>query len=140
MKWLILLQHWYCIMQLPIVMALLVEWFVTTLSVPAFRTVSIVFVQTVIPLAEIAMLLAVVGILLGSCVILIAGPYTSRWSKLSPSSATLAEGILVCTPLITTLFPCPLSDVVKTTLRMLVAGCWQRCSHTYLNRFAHISL
>jgi hypothetical protein len=113
MKWLILLQHWYCIMQLPIVTALLVEWFVTMLSAPAFRTVSIVFVQTVIPLAEIAMLLAVVGILLGFCVILIAGPYTSRWSKLSLSSATLAEGILVCTPLVTTLFPYPLKTLAK---------------------------
>jgi hypothetical protein len=104
MKWLILLQHWYFIMQLPIVMALLVEWLVIALSAPAFRTVSILLVQTVIPLAEIAMLLAVVGILLGSCVILIAGPYTSRWSNLSLSSATLAEGILVCTLLQTTFF------------------------------------
>jgi hypothetical protein len=113
MKWLLLLQHWYCIMQLPIVTALLVEWFVTMLSAPAFRTVSIVFVQTVIPLAEIAMLLAVVGILLGFSVILIAGPYTSRWSKFSLSSATLAEGILVCTPLVTTLFTYPLRTLAK---------------------------
>jgi hypothetical protein len=97
LKRLVSLQTWYRFMQLPVVIALLLQWLVIARGAPTFQTVSIVFVRTVGPLAEIAMLLAAVGVLLGTCVSIIAGPYLAHWSTPSLSVATLAENIFAST-------------------------------------------
>jgi hypothetical protein len=99
LKWLVSLQTWYRFMQLPIVIALLLQWLVIAHGAPGFQTVSLIFFRTVGPLAEIAMLLAIVGMLFGACVIIIAGPYVAHWSNPSVSVASLAENIFASTVL-----------------------------------------
>jgi hypothetical protein len=94
MKRLVLLRVVYCLMQLPIVFALLGKWLVAAQAAPGFRTVPLFITKTVGPLAEIAMLLAVVCILFVACVMSIAGPYKLQWSQLSRTAATLVENIL----------------------------------------------
>jgi hypothetical protein len=81
-------------MQVPIVVVMLGKWFVAAKAAPGFQTVPLIFSKTVGPLAEIAMLLAVVGILFVACVMSIAGPYVRRWSQPSLTAATLVEDIL----------------------------------------------
>jgi hypothetical protein len=94
MKRLVALQDVYCLMQVPIVIALLGKWLVAAQAAPGFQTVPLIFCKTVGPLAEIAMLLAVVGVLFVACIMSIAGPYVLRWSRPSLTAATLVEDIL----------------------------------------------
>jgi hypothetical protein len=93
MKGLVSLRVVYCLMQVPIVFALLGEWLVVAQAAPGFQTVPRILWKTVGPLAEIVMLLAVVGILFVACVMSIAGPYVLRWSQPSLTAATMAEHI-----------------------------------------------
>jgi hypothetical protein len=86
-------------MQLPIVIALLLQWLVIAHGAPGFQTVSLIFFRTVGPLAEIALLLAVVGVLFGASVTIIAGPYVAHWSNPSVSVASLAENLFASTAL-----------------------------------------
>jgi type IV secretory pathway VirB2 component (pilin) len=94
MKRLVSLRVVYGLMQVPIVFALLGKWLVAAQAAPGFQTVPLIFSKTLGPLAEIAMLLAVVGILFVACVMSIAGPYVLRWSKPSLTAATMVEHIL----------------------------------------------
>jgi hypothetical protein len=94
MKRLVALRDVYCLMQVPIVFALLGKWLVAAQAALGFQTVPLILSKTVGPLAEIAMLLAVVGILFVACVMSIAGPYVLRWSQPSLTAATLVEDIL----------------------------------------------
>jgi hypothetical protein len=99
LKWLVSLQTWCRLMQLPIVIALLLRWLLIAHGAPGFQTVSFIFFRTIGPLAEIALLLALVGMLLGACVSIIAGPYVAHWSHHSVSMASLAKNIFACAAL-----------------------------------------
>jgi hypothetical protein len=94
LKWLVSLQSWYQQLQAPIIVALLVSWFVVAYDAPAFQTVSVILAETAGPLTEAVVLLAAVGLLFGACVMLIAGPYLKQWSNLSSLAQTLGEHIL----------------------------------------------
>jgi hypothetical protein len=94
LKWLVSLQSWYHQLQLPIIVALLVSWFVVAYDAPAFQTVSVILVETAGSLAEAVMLLAIVGLMFGACVMLIAGPHVKQWSHPSSIAQTLGEHIL----------------------------------------------
>jgi hypothetical protein len=86
-------------MQLPIIAALFLTWLIFAYDAPAFQTVSMVLVNTVGPLAEVVMLLAIVGGLLSVCVMLVAGPYMEQWSHPSKLVQALVEEIFVSAPL-----------------------------------------
>jgi hypothetical protein len=82
-------------MQQYMIAGLLWTWLTFAYDAPAFQTVSIVLVTTVGPLAEVVVLLAIVGALLCACVMLVAAPYIEQWSHPSKLTQALVEQIFV---------------------------------------------
>lgn len=89
------LQSWHQLMHLLIIAALLSIWLIFAYDTPALQTVSAVLVKTVGPLAEVVMLLAIVGGLLSVCGVLVAGPYIEQWSHPSKLVQALVAQIFV---------------------------------------------
>ena len=88
-------QFWYIAMQVVIVPMMLVNWALHASRIRAFEFMMQPLAIALVPLAELALILSTVGILLGMAVHVIVGPRVELWSDLGFMAERVSEHVFV---------------------------------------------